>query len=196
MASLIPIVESVGYVGISLILFAESGLLIGVVLPGDTLLFAAGLLAAKGFFNIYIVLVCAFVASVAGDSLGYWIGRKIGPKIFKKEDSFFFKRSYVERSQKFFQKHGRKTIFLARFVPIVRTFAPLLAGVGEMKYKSFFAYNVFGALAWTVSIGLLAFFFGTRIPNIDTYMVPILAGIILLSFIPVAREYWKTKRGK
>lgn len=194
MSSFIPFIQTAGYLGVFGMIFAESGLLFGVVFPGDTLLFAAGLLASKGLFNIYLLLVIAFVASVTGDSAGYWIGKKFGPKIFTKEDSLFFKREYVTRAQHFFDKHGKKTIFLARYIPIVRTFAPVIAGVGEMRYKTFFFFNVLGGLAWCLSIGLLGYFLGTRVSNIDAYILPIVIGIFILSFIPVIRHYLISRR--
>lgn len=194
--SLVAIAQTWGYFGIFPILFAESGLLIGVVLPGDTLLFAAGLLAAKGVFNIYIILIGAFVAGAAGDSVGYWIGKKIGPRLFTRDDSFFFRRSHVLRARKFFKKHGTKTIVIARFVPIVRTFAPVVAGVAEMEYRLFFIYNIIGALLWSASIGLAGYFLGTTIGNIENYILPISAAILVVSFAPMAWEYFEFREKK
>ena len=194
MSSLIPFIQAAGYIGIFAIIFAETGLLVGFFFPGDTLLFAAGVLASQGFFNIWIVLVLACVAAVTGDSVGYWIGRKLGPKLFVREDSRFFKRHYVVRAQHFYEKYGKKTIFLARYVPVVRTFAPVVAGVGEMKYKIFFLYNVFGGIIWCLSVGLLGYFLGAKISNIDAYILPIIAVIFVLSFLPVITEFVVAKR--
>ena len=194
MFQLIPFIQAAGYLGIFGMIFAESGLLFGFVFPGDTLLFAAGLLASKGFFNLTILLVGACIAAVTGDSVGYWIGKKLGPAIFKKEDSLFFKKAYVNKAHVFFLKHGKKTIFLARFVPVVRTFAPVIAGVSGMRYKIFFLWNVFGGVAWCLSIGLIGYFLGTRVTNIDAYIIPIVLGIFVLSFIPVIRHYLLSRR--
>ncbi len=195
--TLVALIHSFGYIGIFAILFAETGFLVGVVLPGDTLLFTAGFLASAGYLNIYILIIGAFIASVLGDSLGYYIGKKIGPKIFTREDSLFFKHAYVERTQKFFERHGKKTIFLARYIPIVRTFAPLLAGVGQMRYRSFLVYNIAGGAAWALVLSLVGYFLGTRVPNIEKYILPIVIGIFVLSFIPVIIELVRnTRKGK
>ncbi len=188
MEKLIPLIEAVGYIGVFGMLFAETGLLVGFFLPGDTLLFAAGILASKGFFSIWILLIGSCVAAVAGDSFGYYIGRKLGPKVFVREDSLFFKREYVARAQHFFERHGRKTIFLSRFIPIVRTFAPVVAGVGEMPYRSFIFYNIAGGITWCCSLTLAGYFLGTKIANIDKYILPIIIGIIVLSFWPVVQQ--------
>jgi membrane-associated protein len=194
MFELVPFIEAAGYIGIFAIIFAETGLLVGFFLPGDTLLFAAGILASKGYFNVAILLVIASVAAIVGDSVGYFIGKKLGPRIFKKEDSLFFKKEYVARAQVFFAKHGKKTIVLARYIPIVRTFAPVVAGVGAMPYKTFFAYNVAGGILWCFSMILAGYFLGARIPNIDAYILPVIIGIFVLSFVPVAREFFRHKR--
>ena len=175
-------------------IFAESGVLFGFIFPGDTLLLAAGLLAAKGFFNIYILLIGACIFAIAGDSFGYWIGKKIGPTLFKREDSLFFKRAYVTKAQHFFEKYGRKTIFLSRYLPIIRTFAPVVAGIGKMKYKTFFVFNVLGGVTWCLTIGLVGYFLGAKVTNIDAYILPIIAGVIVLSFIPLIRQYMLFRR--
>lgn len=188
---IVPLLETVGYFGMFAMVFAETGLLVGFFFPGDTLLFTAGLLASQGYFNIFILTAGAFLAAVLGDSVGYWIGKKIGPKIFTREDSFFFKHEYIARTQHFFDKHGKKTIVLARFLPIVRTFAPVLAGVGSMEYRSFLFYNVFGAAAWCALVPLLGYFLGNKIPNVDHYLLPIVATIFLISFIPLIREVFR-----
>jgi membrane-associated protein len=176
-------------IGIFGIVFAESGLLIGFFLPGDSLLFTAGLLSAREGSSLHfpVLLVgCAFFA-VLGDQVGYMFGKRVGPSLFKRPDSRFFKQEYVERTQKFFDEHGPKTIFLARFVPIVRTFAPVLAGVGEMRYRTFFRYNVIGGV---VTAGRIL---GDTIPNIDRYLLPIIFVIVLLSVIPPFLE-WRRHR--
>lgn len=194
MINLIPFIETAGYIGVFGMIFAESGLLFGFVFPGDTLLFAAGLLASKGFFNIATLLVGSSIMAVLGDSVGYWIGKKFGPKLFVKKDSFFFKQEYIARAQHFFEKHGRKTIFLSRYVPIVRTFAPVVAGIGGMRYRTFLAFNIAGGIVWCFSVGLLGYFLGTRVPNIDAYILPIVIAIFVLSFIPVVRQILISRR--
>ncbi len=194
MEKLIPLIETVGYIGVFGMIFAETGLLVGFFFPGDTLLFAAGLLASKGIFNIYILLIGASLMAILGDTCGYWIGKKIGPKIFTREDSLFFKKAYVTRAHHFTQKHGKKTIFLARYIPIVRTFAPVVAGVGEMPYRTFLAYNIAGGIVWCLSIGLAGYFLGTSVTNIDKYILPIVIGIFVLSFLPVIRQFFPRRK--
>jgi membrane-associated protein len=183
-----------GTVGLFLIVFAESGLLIGFFLPGDSLLFTAGLFAAQGTLNLPLILVGCFVAAVAGDQVGYAFGKKVGPSLFRRPDSRLFKQDYLAKAQAFFEKHGVKTIVLARFVPIVRTFAPILAGVGTMPYRTFISFNVIGGLLWSVGVTMLGYFIGELIPDIDTYLLPIVAGIVLISVIPIGLEFWKARR--
>jgi membrane-associated protein len=196
MFDLTSIVETGGYIGLFAIIFAESGLLIGFFLPGDSLLFTAGFLSSQGFMNIWILVPLLFVAAVAGDAVGYLFGKKFGPRVFNKEESFFFHPRHVDRTSQFFEKHGTKTIMLARFIPVVRTFAPIMAGVGGMKYATFARYNVIGALIWAVGMTLLGYIFGQTVPDAEKYVVPIVIVIILTSFIPPAIEYFKNRRNK
>lgn len=184
MLSLVELLPVIGLVGITGIVFAESGLLIGFFLPGDSLLFTAGFLASQGIFNIVLLCVLSFIAAVTGDSVGYWFGHKVGRRIFKREESWFFHRHNLERAEYFYKKHGGKTIILARFMPVVRTFAPILAGVGAMSYPNFLAYNVVGGLLWGVGMPLAGYFLGRTIPNVDQYLIPIVIGIIILSILP------------
>jgi len=184
MIDIISFVKAAGYLGLSAVVFAESGLLIGFFLPGDSLLFTAGFLASQGFLDIYILCPLLFVMAVLGDSVGYTFGYRLGPKIFKKEDSIFFNKENVHHAQVFFEKHGGKTIILARFIPVIRTFAPILAGVGKMRYGMFVAYNIVGALLWAVGLLLLGYFLGRVIPNVDKYLLPIILGIIIISILP------------
>ncbi len=142
MFDLISLIETIGYAGVFAVVFAESGILLGFFLPGDSLLFTAGLLASSGFFNIFLLMPLLFIGAVAGDSFGYYLGRKFGPGIFNRKESFFFHPNNAETSKRFFDKYGTKTIFLARFIPIIRTFAPVLAGVGKMAYGRFLSYNI------------------------------------------------------
>ena len=171
------------------IVFAETGLLIGFFLPGDSLLFTAGFLAAGGHLNITLMLVLVTVAAIVGDQVGYLIGYKTGSRIFQREDSRFFKREHLLRTQAFYEKHGGKTIILARFVPIVRTFAPVVAGVAMMEYKRFVTYNVVGGFAWVWSMGLGGYLLGNIIPR--EWLEPAVLVIVFLSILPLIIEYWR-----
>jgi membrane-associated protein len=188
---LAEIIRSVGYVGLFAIVFAETGLLVGAFLPGDSLLFTAGFLASQDYLNIWIVLPVCFVAAIIGDATGYYIGHRYGRTLFQKEESRFFKPSYLVKSEEFFQRHGGRAIVLARFMPIVRTFAPMIAGISAMTYRSFAIYNVVGAVVWAIGVTLAGFFMGNAIPNIDTYLLPIIAVIVIVSIAPSAIHIWR-----
>ena len=168
------------------IIYAESGLLIGFFLPGDSLLFTAGFLASQGFFSLPVLLVGCFLAAVLGDSTGYLFGRRVGRRLFQREDSRFFHKKNLLRAQAFYEKHGSKTIVLARFIPVVRTFAPIVAGVGDMHYRTFVTYNVVGGLLWAVGVLLAGNFLGEAIPDIDKYLLPIVVLIVFVSVLPAA----------
>jgi len=184
-----------GEVALWLIVFAETGLLIGFFLPGDSLLFTAGILAGQGKLDLTMVVVGSFIAAVAGDQTGYTIGARLGPRLFSKGESRVFKQEYVERTREFFEKHGPKTIVLARFVPIVRTFAPTLAGVGEMPRRTFLKYNLVGALLWAIGITMLGYALGDVIgKDIDTYLLPIVVVVVGVSVVPVLLEWRKSQR--
>jgi membrane-associated protein len=187
------IIRTFGTIGLIAIIFAESGLLVGFFLPGDSLLFTAGLLASQGKLNLAVVLIGCFLAAFIGDQVGYAFGKKVGPSIFKRPDSRWFKHENVERAEEFFEHHGSKTIVLARFVPVVRTFAPIVAGVSSMRYRTFVAYNVIGAFLWAIGVTLLGYWLGETVPNIDKYLLPIIFGIIVLSLVPVWIEYRRQK---
>jgi len=190
------LIEAFGVAGLFAIIFAESGLLIGFFLPGDSLLFTAGLLKSQGVISLPLplLLLGCFVCAVAGDQVGYAFGRRVGPSLFRRPDSKLFKQEHVEKAQAYFDKHGSKTIVLARFIPIVRTFAPVLAGVGRMDYRTFVTYNVMGGLFWAVGVTTVGYTLGRSIPSIDKYLLPIIALIIFLSFVPVAVEAYKAKK--
>lgn len=183
-----------GTIGLFAVIFAESGLLFGFFLPGDSLLFTAGLLASQGKLNLPVILAGCFVAAVAGDQVGYAFGRRVGPALFNRPESRFFKQEHVERADRFFDRYGPKTIVLARFVPIVRTFAPILAGVGSMQYRKFVMFNVVGGLAWAVGVTLTGYALGETIPNVDRYLLPIIALIVVVSVVPVGIELLKARR--
>ncbi|MDQ3758033.1 MAG: VTT domain-containing protein [Actinomycetota bacterium] len=188
------LIETVGTLGLFAIVFAESGLLVGFFLPGDSLLFTAGLLASQGKLNLPVILVGCFVAAVAGDQAGYLFGKRVGPALFKRPESRFFKHENVEKAQAYFDKYGVKTIVLARFVPVVRTFAPIVAGVGSMEYRTFLRFNVLGGFLWGVGVTLLGYVLGDTIPDIDKYLLPVILVIVALSLLPVALELRKAKR--
>ena len=189
-----------GTVGLIAIIFAETGLLIGIVLPGDSLLVTAGLLAATHkagdvHLNLGAVLVGCAVAAVLGAQTGYWIGRRVGRPLFNRPNSRFFKQEYVERAEEYFTRFGGpKAVVLARFVPGVRTLMNPLAGVVDMDYTAFTVWNVIGGLTWAIGVTLLGFWLGSSVKNIDKYLLPIIAVIIVLSLIPIALEVRKARR--
>jgi len=168
------------------IVFIETGLVVFPFLPGDSLLFAAGALAATGSLNVWVVFGLLAAAAILGDTVNYWIGNRVGPRVFK-EDVRFLKREHLERTQKFYEKHGGKTIFLARFIPIIRTFAPFVAGVGTMRYGKFIGYNVVGGLVWTSGFTFAGYFFG-NIPIVRDNFGLVVIAIIVISVLPVVYE--------
>ena len=188
------LIETFGTLGVFAIVFAESGLLVGFFLPGDSLLFTAGLLASRGFSNIAVLMVGCSVAAILGDQVGYVIGRRAGPALFRRPDSRFFHKKNVERARAYFEEHGSKTIILARFVPVVRTFAPVVAGVGEMEYRRFVTFNVIGGLLWGAGVTLAGYLLGSSIHDIDKWLLPIILGIAAVSFLPVALEVWRARK--
>ncbi len=181
---LVALIKTIGYIGVFAIVYAESGLFIGFFLPGDSLLFTAGFLASQNILSLPVLVVGCFVAAVLGDSTGYAFGRRVGRRLFQKEDSLFFHKKNVLRAQSFYEKYGAKTIVLARFVPIVRTFAPIVAGIGEMRYRTFVIFNVFGGLLWAVGVTLAGYFLGNLIPDVDKYLLPIIFLIVVVSVLP------------
>jgi membrane-associated protein len=183
-------------IGLFLIIFAETGLLIGFFLPGDSLLFTGGILASQGNLNIAVIAIGCFLAAVIGDQVGYTIGHRAGPPLFRRPDSRIFKQRYVDRTQEFFDKHGPKTILLARFVPVVRTFAPVLAGVGKMDRRTFTTYNVVGGFIWAVGVLVAGYLLGSVIgaDTVDKYLLPIIAVIIVLSILPPLIEVRRERR--
>ncbi len=187
-------IETFGTIGLLLIVFAESGLLLGFFLPGDSLLFTAGLLASQNRLNIVVVLVGCFVAAVAGDQVGYIFGSRAGPALFRRPDSKLFKQDYVDKARSYFERYGSKTIVLARFVPVVRTFAPILAGVGKMPYRTFITFNLLGGFLWAGGVTSLGYILGETVGDIDKYLLPIIGFIIFISLAPVAYEFLKHRR--
>jgi membrane-associated protein len=182
-----------GYLVLVVIVFTETGLLVGFFLPGDSLLITAGLVAAAGGLDIWLLNALLIVAAIVGDSVGYAIGYRTGPRIFRKEESRWFSRRHLLRTREFYERHGGKTIVLARFIPIIRTFAPVVAGVGRMEYRRFLFYNVFGGLGWVVSLTWAGYLLGQTIPNIDRHIHLVVGVVILLSVLPIGIEWWKAR---
>ena len=189
------LVESGGLLLIAAIIFAETGLLVGFFLPGDTLLLTAGVFAAQGKLPLFWAIVLVVLASIAGNAVGYKIGQHGGKHIFTKSNGFLFRKEYVERAETFYEKHGGKTILFARFIPIVRTFASVVAGIGKMNFNVFMGYNILGGILWGAGVVLLGFWFGSRIPNIDHYLLPVILLAVLFSFAPMfyhlGKAFWE-----
>lgn len=191
------IITITGLVGVTAIIFAESGLFFGFFFPGDSLLFSAGFLASQGVIPIVPLVVLAVIAAILGDSVGYWFGFKIGPVIFTKPDSRWFSQKRLEDAHVFFERYGQKSIILARFIPAVRTFTPILAGVGKMEYKKFLAYNIIGGFLWAGILPTLGYFLGATIPGAEHYISYVIGAIIVLSVLPIVVPLvkgWLAKR--
>ena len=180
------------YAFLFLIVFCETGLVVTPFLPGDSLLFVAGTLAAGGVMNIHLLVLVLIVAAVLGDSLNFAIGRWIGPRVFRYDDSWFFKKAYIERTHRYFERYGGRTIIIARFVPVVRTYAPFVAGVGQMEYGRFFMFNAVGGVIWVALIGYAGYLFGT-VPVVQKNLTLVIFGIILLSISPAIVEVLRHK---
>ncbi len=181
------------YIILALVVFCETGLVVTPFLPGDSLLFAVGALSAGSALNIHLVVIILLVAAILGDAVNYQVGKFIGPKVFEKKDSKIFRQSYLKRTQDFYDKYGGKAIIIARFVPIVRTFAPFLAGVGEMSYPKFFSYNVIGAMLWVGIIAYAGYFFG-ELDIVKNNFSLVILGIIIVSVLPAVYEIWAARK--
>lgn len=190
------VILSGGLLAIGATVFAESGLLIGIFLPGDTLLLGAGILAAQGALPLVPLITIIIIAAVVGDNVGYSIGRRTGPRLFRKKDGVVFRQEYIKRAEAFYEKHGGKTIILARFVPIVRTFAPLVAGVGKMPRKRFFLFNVVGGLLWGGGVTLLGYWLGSSIPGLDKYIALTLVLVTIATFGSAAIHVFRDARAR
>ncbi len=203
---LVDLIIGFGIFAVLLVIFAESGLLIGFFLPGDSLLFTAGALYATGILpgnvpiNIHLFVVLLFLAAVLGDTVGYWFGRKAGPRIFSKPDAKIFKQAHIRHAQEFYEKHGGKTIIMARFVPIVRTFAPIVAGIGKMNYTRFLSFNLVGGFLWTFGVTYLGYFAGKAIIaagiDIDSVILPLVFIIVFISLLPPMIEIFRNKKNR
>ncbi len=189
------------YFGLFFIIFAETGLAIGFFLPGDSLLVVAGLFAAAGKLNLWIMLITLFIAAVVGDAVGYYSGKKMGKAIFSRPKSKLFNPKHLVKAHAFYEKYGGKTIIIARFVPIVRTFAPIVAGAADMSYKNFLIYNIFGGFLWVTSMLLAGYFLGGLVENtfgikLDEHIDKVVVVVVLLSILPMIIEFWKARREK
>jgi len=178
------------------IVFVETGLFVGFFLPGDSLLVTAGIFAAAGQANLLWLLLPVSLCAIAGDQLGYWIGRRAGENLYRREDSRFFKRRHLEQAREFYRRHGGKTIILARFVPIIRTFCPPVAGAAGMRYSRYLAYDIFGGFFWVCSTILLGYFLGRAVPHIDKQIHWVIAVVILVSLIPAVLQGWRASRAR
>jgi membrane-associated protein len=192
---------ALGYLAMFTIVFAESGLFFGFFLPGDSLLFTAGLLASQGVFNIFILVPVLILGAIIGDNVGYWTGREFGTWLMKQKDSFFFQKHHLIKAQHFYEEHGGKTLILARFMPAIRTFAPIAAGIANMEYQKFFFNNVVGGILWAAGMTLGGYFLGRIIPDVDKYLLPIIAVIVVVSVVPAilhlrAEDTKSHKKGK
>jgi membrane-associated protein len=195
-AALFELIRWGGYVALVGIVFTETGLLVGFFLPGDSLLITAGVVAATGTLDIWTLSVLVSVAAVVGDSTGYAIGYRAGPRLFTREESRWFARRHLVRTREFYERHGGKTIVLARFIPIIRTFAPVVAGVGQMEYRRFVAYNVVGGVAWVWGLLWAGYLLGQSVPDIGRHIHLVIAVVVVLSVLPIGLEYWKARRSR
>jgi membrane-associated protein len=189
------LIRLVGLYGLIFIIFAETGLMVGFFLPGDSLLVTAGLFAARGDLNVATLIPCLIVAAVVGNATGYLIGHKAGQALYSRPNSFFFRREHLVRTHAFYERHGGKTIIMAQFMPIVRTFAPVVAGAADMTYRRFATFNVVGAIFWINSMCLIGFFLGRAIPDIDKRIHLVVAAVIFLSLLPAIIGWLRSKRG-
>lgn len=188
------LIETVGYAGLFAIVFAETGLLVGFFLPGDTLLITTGLVAQRGVLDIRILIPLLIIAAITGDATGYQIGKHTGPRIFNREDSRLFHRKHIERAKVFYEKHGGKTIVLARFLAIVRTFAPTVAGAAQMPYLRFAMFNIAGGVAWITSMLLIGYFVGEAVPNLEVFFLFVVGFFFVVSILPGAWHVWRERR--
>src|SRR5688572_14973369 len=194
LSDLPALIKWAGYFGLTAIVFAETGLLVGFFLPGDSLLVTAGLFSSRGLFNVYLLGLMLNVAAALGNSCGYWIGRASGPRIFTREDSLLFNKKHVYRAQEFYARHGRLAIVLAQFMPIVRTFSPVVAGVGQMPYRQFLLISVIGTVIWVWSMLFTGYFLGTYIPGIDKHIEILILVVVFVSILPGLISWWRERK--
>ncbi len=194
MFDLVSLIQTAGYAGILAIVFSETGLLIGMFLPGDSLLFTAGFLASQGYLDITLLCLITSVGALLGDNTGYWLGRRFGTSVFSRKDSLLFDSSYITKAEHFFASYGAKALILARFVPVIRTITPTMAGVGRMPYTRFFMFSIIAAIVWGIGLPFLGYILGSRIPGIDQYIIPIVLLIIIVSVAPGIVHYLRNRK--
>lgn len=187
------LIKAGGYVGLAIIVFVETGLMIGFFLPGDSLLVTAGLFAAKGDLNIVYLNILLMVCAILGDATGYYIGKKLGPALFRREDSMFFKKKHLIATQQFYEKHGGKTIIIARFVPVIRTFAPVVAGIGSMPYRRFAMFNIVGGIGWVFSMTMIGYALIKLFPGVEKHIHIVIVVVIFLSILPGIIEFLRAR---
>lgn len=187
----IHIIQTVGLIGIFIVVFMESGVFFGFFLPGDSLLFTAGLFAHAGLLPFFPLMIGCAIAAILGDTVGYMTGLHIGPRLFVKEGSLFFKKKHLHEAEYFYKKHGTRTIFFARFIPIIRTFAPIVAGVGKMHYRTFISYNIIGGIVWAFLMPTIGYYVGSFFPDAQKYLLPITIGVVVLSLLPLIKKMIK-----
>ena len=190
------LVQTGGYIALAIIVFVETGLMVGFFLPGDSLLVTAGLFAAKGDLNIVTLNVLLMVCAIVGDATGYLIGRKLGPALFRKEDSLLFKKKHLMATHEFYEKHGGKTIILARFVPVIRTFAPVVAGMANMPYRKFAVFNIIGGIGWVFTMTMIGYLLVTLFPATEKHIETVIIVVVLVSILPAVIEWWRQRRQK
>lgn len=190
------LIEWGGTVLVCVIIFVETGLFVGFFLPGDSLLVTAGIFAGAGNLRLSWLLACVTLCAIAGDQLGYWIGRRAGQALYSREDSRFFKRKHLVEAHNFYEHYGGKTVIMARFLPIIRTFCPPVAGAAEMSYARYLTYDIIGGFLWVWGMTLLGYSLGKTVPNIDKKIHIIIAAVIVVSFLPAALHYWRSKSRK
>src|SRR5881394_3569603 len=190
------LVQWAGFFGLAAIVFSETGLLVGVFLPGDSLLVTAGLFGARGLLNVYALAPALTVAAICGNSVGYFIGRSTGPRIFRREGSLFFNKKHAIRAHEFYEKYGRKTIVLAQFMPVIRTFAPVVAGVGGMRFRHFITFNIIGAIIWIWSMLGIGYFLGNNIPGIDQHIEIVVVIVVFISILPGLISAYRGRRAR
>ncbi len=192
--SLPVLIQLVGYPGLFAAVFLESGVFFGFFLPGASMLFTAGLLASQGIFNVWILIPLLTLAAILGDSAGYWFGATVGIKLFERQNSRFFRQEHLVRARDFYEHHGVLAIVLARFLPIIRTFAPIVAGIVKMRYRTFLMYNIVGAVMWGAGVTFIGYYLGEKIPGVEKYLTPIIILIVVATCIPVVWEYMRERK--